>query len=80
MELSWRQENLDKFYMQLGRVTLLYSYYGQFITLFTNRYRNRFLPLLWQLFLILNRINKFVELRIQMSPAWIVSGNMIYTW
>jgi len=35
----------------------------QFYSLFINRYNNRFLPLLWQLFLIPNRINMFVDLK-----------------
>jgi len=32
------------------------------LVIFINRYNNRFLPLLWQFFLIPNRINKFVNL------------------
>jgi hypothetical protein len=33
------------------------------LTLFIYRYSNRLLPLLWQLFLIPNRMNKFVHVR-----------------
>jgi hypothetical protein len=33
-----------------------------FITLYVNRYNDKFLPLLWQFFFTPSRINKFVDL------------------
>jgi hypothetical protein len=44
---------------------------------FINRYNNRLLPLLWQFFLIPNRINTFVDLECNASlPAWIISAGL----
>jgi hypothetical protein len=72
MELGVRYENWMKFCTKLVRLILLDNYYIQFYHLFITRYNNRFLLVLWQFLLILNRINMFVNIRTYvLPPAWI---------
>lgn len=43
-----------------------------FIVPFVNRYTNRFLPFLWQFFIISNWIKKFVDLSFILPPGWTI--------
>ena len=83
MQLTLTDRSWIKFCMQLLKVihTLIITTVC-FITLCTDRYNDQLLPLLRQFFLIPNRINKFMDLKMNCpTPSFNqCCWNLINTW
>jgi hypothetical protein len=60
--VSLKTRMLDKILYEVGNSDIC-LYLHSFMFIFANRYNNIILPLMWQYFVIPNRINKRVNLR-----------------